>query len=469
MSRKQRTSLEALAYRLGLEDGDDNPVKGEEIEVAEDGAPIKGDETVEAEELAVDESADEAEEALDTGDELVEAEQTLESIYQQLRSASESGKGISQESAQFMQIAVENIRINGTRLTVGMIGIPSCESFGSSNRALNNTNLSMENVGDVLRRVWTWIKEQVNKIVAKIKTWYKNVLGLAPRLKARAEAIKKKADGTSGSSDESTVELSVHRQLVVGKKAEDPAKCVKLLEAVATITKKTMDIGGPVGRDQAEKAITYLNGLDKETDVSLSEMEKALGTGGKYDDVGSWGIPAGSFDSGRLGADQEGSTTAVMFGNKAFMGVSSSKVPTTAEELKRHISSTKIGFDNFYKKTPETDSSADYKVLTTGQVADVCDSVIDICDYIVDYEKKWEDREKFGKKIQDAAEKVASRLDKDKTATGDAARNVKAAAMAVYSIWSNGIRTETNVMGYSLGTSRAMLTWCERSLATYKN
>ena len=469
MSRKQRTSLEALAYRLGLEDGDDNPIKGEEIEVAEDGAPIKGDETVEAEELAVDEAADEAEEALDTGDELVEAEQTLESIYQQLRNASESGKGISQESAQFMQIAVENIRIKGTRLTLGMVGIPSCESFGSSNRALNNTNLSMENVGDVLRRVWTWIKEQVNKIIAKIKTWYKNVLGLAPRLKKRAEAIKKKADGTSGSSDESTVELSVHRQLVVGKKAEDPAKCVKLLEAVSTITKKALETGGPLGRDQAEKAITYLNGLDKDTDVSLDAMVKALGEDGKHDSVTQWGASDASFDTGRLGADQEGSTTAVMFGNKAFMIVRSSKATTTAEELKRSISSTKVGFDNFYKKTPETDSSADYKVLTTSQVADVCDSVIDICDYVVDYEKKWQDREKFGKKIQDAAEKVGKRLDKDKDATGDAARNVKAAAMAVYSLWSIGIRAETNVMGYSLGTGRAMLTWCERSLSTYKD
>ena len=469
MSRKQNLALEALARHLGLEDEDGSPIKGEEIEVAEDGAPIKGDETVEAEELAVDQASDEANAELDAGDDLVEAEQTLESIYKQLVSASEAGRGISEESARFMQLAIEGITIKGHRLSLGKVGIPSCESFGSSNRALSNTNLSMEGVGEVLRRVWTWIKEQVTKIVAKIKNWYKSVLGLAPRLKKRAEAIKKKADGTSGSTDESTVELSVHKQLVIEKKAPTPQEAVTALEVVADIAKNVLSVGGPVGSKVADAMIDELNSLDSSTVTDWNEVEQGLfelsigRTGAAFFTNGK------AVEAGRFGDDVEALGSKPVFGNKAFFAVGKKTIKITdADSFKKIVNSTKLGYDALYKKTPETDSTADYKVMTTGNVSDICDSVIDICDYVQDYEKKWQDREKYGKKIQEAAEKAGKRFEKDKQMAADVTRDLKAIAMATYNVWSMGIRTESNVVGYSMGASRALLTWCERSLSTYK-
>ena len=461
--------LKNLGRALGMEDDSEMPEKGVELEVAEDGAPIKGDETVEAEELAVDDAGDEVTEEMDAGDDLVEAEQTLESIYAALRDASESGRGISQESAQFMTIAIDGIRIRGQRLTAPAVGVPSCESFGSSNRAMSNTNLSLEGVGDVLRKVWEWIKTQVNKIVAKIKTWYKNVLGLAPRLKKRAEAIKKKADGTSGSTDETTVELSVHKALVVDKKVTSPAEAATKLGVIADIAKNVLSVGAPFGSKPAENLIEKLNSLDKDAQFDWKSMAMDLAML-SIDRTGSVFMSGGKgVSADRFGDDIDAIASTELFGNKQFFCMGKKKIVVTdAETFKKAVSGVKVGYDNQFKKTPDVDSSADYKVLTTGNVSDICDSVIDICDYVVDYEKKWQDREKYGKKIQDAAEKAVKRFDKDKEMEGDMSRALKSVAMATYNIWSIGIRTETNVTSYSLGTSRALLTWCERSLATYK-
>ena len=468
MSRKQKTSLESWGSSLGLEDEDGSPVKGEEIEVAEDGAPIKGDETVEAEELAVDDASDEVSAELDTGDELVEAEQTLESIYAQLSAASESGRGISEDSARFMQIAIEGIVIKGSRLTTSKLGVPSCESFGSSNRALNNTNISMEGVGEAIKKVWEWIKAQIMKVVAKVKTWYKSVLGLAPRLKKRAEAIKKKSEAVSGSSDESTVELSIHKQLVMNKKAEDPAKYVKAIGEVEKALLATTKVGGPMGSKDVDDAIEVLNDMSAESKPANAvglQLTYTFFTGSKPSDVG---VSGGSWDSGKPGDNKEGWTSACMPGNKSLQLVYAKISIVDGDSYKKAMSSIKFGFDGFYKKPGETDSSADYKVLSTDQVGDICDTIIDICEHVEDYDKKWQDREKHGTKLKAALDKAVARLNKDKDADKDHVRQIKSVAMGNYVIWSSGIRTEANIIGYAMGTSRALLTWCERSLSTYK-
>ena len=453
--------LKNLGRALGMEDDGEMPGKGVELEVDETGAPIKGDETVEAEELAVDEASDEVAEEMDAGEDLVEAEQTLESIYAALRDASETGRGISQESAQFMTIAIEGIRIRGKRLTAGAVGVPSCESFGSSNRAMSNTNLSMEGIGDVLRKVWEWIKTQIGKIVAKIKTWYKNILGLAPRLKKRAEAIKKKADGTSGSTDETTIGLSVHKQLQINKKNVEPAAAKTHLELVANITKEVLS-----------KNDTLVKGVDATVDKLVSDDAAAIlahfkGTMVKGMQVSGTTLFTGD-KGGRYDKDSQGSASVEVFGGKMYAQVSKQMPVATTADAKKYTSAMKLGFDNVSRKATDLDSNADYKVLSTGDVGDLCDTVIDICEYIMEYEKTWDDRQKAGDKITKACDKLKTRVDKDKEKNGDVARDIKDAAQAVYSIWAKSIARDTNVIGYGLTTGRCILTWCERSLSTYK-
>ena len=455
-----RNKVRSLGRQFGFEDDGETPMM-DASEVDESGSPIKGDETVEAEELAVDEASDEVAEEIEATDDLEQAEETLESIYAVLKDAKDSGRGISQESARFMTIAIEGIRIRGKRLSVDALGVPSLEAFGRSSRAEDNTNVSLEGVGDAIKAVWEWIKTQIKKLVAKIKNWYLKVLAAAPRLKKRAEAIKKKADGTSGSTDETTIELSVHKQLQINKKAVEPSAAKTALELVANITKDVLD-----------KNDTLVNGIDTTVDKLVSDDAAAILThfkGTMIKDMSVSGTTAFTGEKGgRYDKDSKGSASDEVFGGKMYAQVSKQITISTTADAKKHVSAMKFGFDNVSRKASDLDSNADYKVLSTGDVSDLCDSVIDICEYIMEYEKTWDDRQKAGDKITKACDKLKTRVDKDKGKTGDAARDIKDAAQAVYSIWAKSIARDTNVIGYGLTTGRCILTWCERSLSTYK-
>ena len=458
-------NIRSLGRRFGFEDDGETPMM-DASEVDESGAPIKGDETVEAEELAVDEASDEVTEEIEATEDLEQAEETLESIYAVLKDAKDSGRGISQESARFMSIAIDGIRIRGQRLGVDAVGVPSFESFGRSSRQQSNTELSLEGVGDTLKAIWEWIKTQIKKLVAKIKNWYLKVLDAAPRLKKRAEAIKKKADGTSGSTDESTVEISVHRQLHINKKAESPENSKKALTTAAEIIKQALS-----------KTDTLTKAVDEAIDALVTDdankikaaLDEAIVGAGKTTGM-TVVISAGKFlGADRFDADAVGKGTPELLGGKAYVYfVRGSAKPSTPAEAKKMIQGAKAGFENVSKKALDLDSSADYKVLSTGDVADFCDTVIDICDYIIDYKKQWEDRQKAGDKLTKACDKLKTRVDKDKEKSGDASRDIKDAAQAVYSYWAKSISRDTGTIGYGLTTGRCVLTWCERSLSTYK-
>ena len=449
-------NIRNLGRQFGFEDDGETPTM-DASEVDETGAPIKGDETVKAEKLAVDEASDEITEEVSASDDLVEADETLESIYSVLKDAKDSGRGISHESARFMTIAIEGIRIRGMRLTTDAIGVPSLEAFGRSSRQQSNTELSMEGVGDVLRKVWEWIKTQVKKLVAKIKNWYLKVLDAAPRLKKRAEAIKKKADSVSGSTDETTIDLSVNKLLSVDGKSPKPDQGVTNSKEMVQMFNEALK-GNPLTGGEVTKMI------DSMGDDSNTEMFKRITLAVKTFNT----IKKGTIKADRYGDGWEGSSSDIVFGEKMFVARIKGATGFAPTEMKRVASSIFIGFEPALKKPKEIDSSADYTVLSTDQVGDICDNVISVCEYIIDYKKLWADREKDGDKLSRAVDKFAARVDKDKDKSGDESRKAKDTAFAIHGIWTRGIASHTNVIGYGISTGRALLTWCERSLSTYK-
>ena len=451
------SNLKKFGLQLGLEDDGETPMM-DAAEVDETGAPIKGDETVEAEELAMDEASDEVAEEVEVGEDLQQAEETLESIYRTLKDAKDSGRGISQESAQFMQIAIEGIRIRGQRLSVEFLGVPSCESFSRASRQETLTMEALEGVKEGLRKVWEWIKTQVKKLVAKIKNWYLKVLDAAPRLKKRAEAIKKKSDSVSGSSDESTVELSINKLLSIDGKAAKPEQGVTNSKQLAELLKAGLS-SNPLTSKEVTSIIDSLGDTDGAGQFTraMAVIKVAKGITG-----------AGQLKTDRYGDGWEGKSTDIIFGEKIFtIRIKGAGNPQPGE-LKRIASSAFAGFEPALKKPKEIDSNADYTVLSTDQVSDICDSVIDICDYIMDYKKGWAEREKDGDKLSKAVDKFATRVGKDKDKEGDEQRYLKDQALACHALWTRGIAANTNAITYGITTGRALLTWCERSLSTYK-
>jgi hypothetical protein len=96
------------------------------------------------------------------------------------------------------------------------------------------------------------------------------------------------------------------------------------------------------------------------------------------------------------------------------------------------------------------------------------DELSDICDHIITYKKAWEARNKQFSKMDAAAKKAVSAVEKDKEAGNVKTRIVKDIALGMSAIYQQGIRYENQLIQYLLNVGRALITWVERSFSQYK-
>jgi hypothetical protein len=96
-----------------------------------------------------------------------------------------------------------------TLARVGMTSpMPSCEAFGGFGDRFVATSVSLEAIGDAIKNIWEKIKTWFNNMWKNIRTYWQKVWDASPKLKARAEALRKKADDLGGkTATEKTVDV----------------------------------------------------------------------------------------------------------------------------------------------------------------------------------------------------------------------------------------------------------------------
>jgi len=149
---------------------------------------VSADDTLEIEIADAGEAEAEFEEQGDNVEELGEISEGLESILISMESAMQDG-GLNPQAALFMQHAVQ--------AHVGRLGLeasdvtPSMESFGGASGQAAATTISMEGIGETLKKIWQAIKNAVSKAIQAIKNFFAKIFGGVGKLKSRHEALKK--------------------------------------------------------------------------------------------------------------------------------------------------------------------------------------------------------------------------------------------------------------------------------------
>lgn len=457
----------ALSASLGLED--DAPNVQVNIDTDEAGMPIDnvtdlGENTPEADEVEIIEDAQEIEADNEVIEEMNEAAESLESIYLAMESAQVNG-GLTPEAAAMASLAVNNI-VRKYNVTSEQMGI-SLESF-NDNRVLATT-VSMEGVGSALRDLWDMIVTKFQEMVKKIVDFYHKTIAAAPRIKRRAESIRKKARANTGSPKEKTMKVGLYSSLNIRgnipSSSELQAALKQLAGDVVTHRKKT-DI-----QNEAKAIFASFEGAGENGGANgvAAALKNKMGFTGFAGGPGTYKL-SGTSANYKVG----GTPASVVLvhadklpGNKMiFAGTVTSNGRASRIEAFNDFRAGIYTDDDSVKSDKAGERDKEWPVLSTSDIETLCDLIIKNMDVII-AEKTQADKKLNSVKLTKAeGEKLIRKIDGDTKAKGQAEANK--ALKIVVDVMRNTIQGEAQIVSYSYRTSKAVLSYCARSLGQYK-
>ena len=287
-----------------------------------------------------DEHLDDVEDATADVEELNDTSESLESFLAAAQQARKTG-GWTQGEAGAIQLgldaALKRIGVSGEAM------MPSLESFG---RSRESSTASVENaITDGLKKIWEAIKRTINKVVVFIRKWYLKILDGASRLKKRAEAIRKKAENTTGSAKENKVRSGVLSKL------HDSSKGITLNEVSDSI-KAVTAIVDELGSNKNHSG--YKDFLTK----TIDDIETIKAYADKPDDLESTETKV------KAGSENEHNMTAAQLAAKQAGGR-----PTGAKKQKEwdeSIAKLKKALASYEETVTVKTPAAKQKMITVG-------------------------------------------------------------------------------------------------------
>lgn len=493
---------------LGIEDDTNNPEAG--AGGAGGGAPTGSteptspvDETAAAADAAVDGVEEAGESVIEDSEviaELDDAQAAMEEIYDDMRISLQNG-GMNPDMARMAKRYADR-----TLARVGMSNpIPSCEAFGGFGDRFVATSVSMEGVGDAIKNIWEKIKTWFNNMWKNIRTYWQKVWDASPKLKARAEALRKKADDLGGkTATEKTIDVGSD---LVKKLHNDSGKLPTVQEMTGVmekVSKLTQLLFGDYYAQALKFAEHYgdkLAGVNEPTAANLEGL--GLGAGDLVSPASVLKTKAAGLltnndaAKGKFADATEVATSDSLFGGQVVAvatfatGVGTEDDPTTGGDGEPKQGEPKQGepkpastggsgtaakFNSFGKntvklmtlleKSPEV-SEATMATMALGDVQKLCDEVIKLCDSISSYRKDWEMAEKAQAKIMRAGDNFSRAAGKSTEKGGD---DVSAATAAVKLTKTAGewiAQPNQNFSRYAMESAKAVLMVCDKSLAQY--
>ena len=460
------------------DEGVDTPVDNGEVAVEEEvSAPI-----VEATEETAEVEAEDigAEQAMDSHETLEEVEDAV--------IAAEADGGLDRQSAVFAHLAMKAAMGKADYdYFVRSSKIPSVESYsGGSTSRQRYTTITKEGIGTALRGFWEAIVRQIKKMWAAVKNWYLKVLDAAPRMKARAEALAKKAGDITGSASEKSFDMGGLNQLHISGKAPAPSDAVKVMKTLAKGAEECL--GNKTSGSYDKVFENYERLLEKVKDLKNKDVKGSENLSDWYENVDKKSAKdkseelAKGYETGfdisksnvdgsaekRFGKDVSVKVSDELFGGRQ-VAMFKSKIDDDKFTIVKFARTSGPRFVDAKEKARDIDSSGNFKTLSSSDIRSLMDELADICDHIVTYKKAWENRDKQFSKMDSAAKKAVDEADKDKDAHRIKVRLVKDVALGMSAAYQLGIRFENQLIQYLLAVGRTTITWVERSLSQYKN
>ena len=469
------------------------------------------DKTAAAADAAVDGVKEAGESVIEDSEviaELDDAQAAMEEIYDDMRISLQNG-GMNPDMARMAKRYADR-----TLARVGMSNpIPSCEAFGGFGDRFVATSVSMEGVSDAIKNIWEKIKTWFNNMWKNIRTYWQKVWDAAPKLKARAEALRKKADDLGGkTATEKQIDVGAD---LVKKLYDENGKLpdgTALETKMAAVSNLTVMLFGDYYAQALKFAEQYGDELAKLNAPTASAIGSiALGSGNLASPASTLKTKAGSLlesnpDAKKKFTDvDEVSTSGALFGGQVLAvatftnGIGAEDDPTTGGDGKPEQGETKPastggsggqgdpkpGSDNsgvaaklngfgkntvklitMLEKTPDV-SEATMATMALGDVQKLCDEVIKLSDSIASYRKDWEMAEKAQAKIMRAGDNFSRAAGKSTEKGGD---DVSAATAAVKLTKTAGewiAQPNQSFSRYAMESAKAVLMLCDKSLAQY--
>jgi len=195
----------------------------------------------------------------------------FQTVIAGLEAAKENG-GMTHGEAVWATIAAEN----AGALVKMKFDTPALESFEEANGRLEMTTIATEDMKARVRKVWEATKEMMNKLIAKIKGFFKAVVQGKGRQVEAWDKLAKKAEETEGSVKESQLELSEAQAMAL----TDGGK-LDLVKALGSLG-GSEGVGFGVSLMESIESASKTAGEDKTFDVN--EVAKAVLKGGKEED-----------------------------------------------------------------------------------------------------------------------------------------------------------------------------------------
>ena len=457
-----------LNLSLGLED--DAPNVQVNIDTDEGGMPLDnitedGEPTPEADEVELNEAADEVEGDSEAIDDLQDASEALESIYLSMESAQRDG-GLTREAAVFAGHAVQAAmrKFNVSSEEVGI----SLESF-SDNKA-RATTVSMEGIREALKAIWDKIVSVFQAMMKKIADFWNKYLAAAPRIKRRAEGLRKKARNVTGTQKEKTIATGLFRQLnVAGEvpKAANMPGYIKSVRGVFSKNASTDDLDA-----FAKKVFSKENLASRNWAPSVNELRKVVTTvQSTYGITTSRTVTiAGDNVTLKTGGSLPGNALLVCDRVKGYNDANSGDGPTA---FAAEIRSVKWGVyaDKHDLKTKDTDKDKKFETLSASTVEAICDEVIQSMELVIQQKTQASRKENQVKLIKKAGDDFVNDAASDNEDGTKSQQESDAAKVmsAVIDFAKTMEAGDTQVLRYNFNLAKASLAWCARSLSQYKS
>jgi len=402
---------------------------------------------------------------IEEGGEIVEA---LESLAVMAHDAVR-GQGFSRETAQVFGNYFEHLRTRARDTSPSKM--PSLESFGATTSRIRGTNLSLEEVGDMLKRTWKAIVEKVKAAFKWVRDHFLKVFGNAERLLKRAEALETKIENLKGKPEQ-------------GAKVENEALVKKLYVGQEVKVDASANLNTVVS-----EFLTHAFGLTGKLETAIEEGLKSA-TGGSTFVPKDIGLPTTGFSDATVADSykeiaQNNNTqvagSAELPGGQVIVAIAP-KAGTQGAEALKALASTRALIDT--AKGSKAPSKSELATLDRAQMTKICNDIKALAQSLVQSRKSVDDVNKKRESLEKQLDSFAREFEKatDALKPGGTAQNpvgnavtaddqkknasaAKSLAMKLPTIIDYGVGSVT---AYAINTGSAYLDWVGHSIRNFK-
>lgn len=402
----------------------------------------------EVEAAEVDEVATAIEDAEVAADNLEESAAILEQGV-------ESGEGVSEETAQAVEVAVE--------AALNMLGashrknslMPSLESWGSGSSRLSSTKYALEAVMDKIKEIWKKIVDFVKMIAQKVTDFFVSFFDNTERLKKAAAKMRTKVKEFGSSAEIKDKEIkngSVTKMFNNGEGKSSFATATSIIGVHSALAQG----GGAFVQAcssfvDGTKSIKSQADFEKAADAVVgAAMGGAKGAAKQIDENGRRGYQSPSIIGGR--------SLELTFGLSKI----ENHGPATKRGKTAGDQGEEINFGDFQFKTnePEKKSTKEAETLTYDQALKMIELVENLATATEEYKKA---KDKIANLVKATSNAAAAAVN-----MGDNAGSTAGMRKAITSLSSQVSRMVTMLPSWNVALGKSGLSYVASSMSAWK-